>query len=99
MFSSRTSWNLSPNRFTIALENAKESGSKLLDLTASNPTTCGLEYPTQMILASLTDPAAMTYEPESKGLLVARKAVSEYYAAQPEPVPVSPEDIILTTST
>jgi aspartate/methionine/tyrosine aminotransferase len=99
MFSSRTSWNLSPNRFTTALESKKKSGSALLDLTASNPTTCGLIYPAEKILSSLTNSAAMTYEPESKGLLVARKAVAAYYADQPEPVAVSPENIILTTST
>jgi aspartate/methionine/tyrosine aminotransferase len=99
MFSSRTSWNLSPNRFTTALEKKKKSGSELLDLTASNPTTSGLSYDADAILSSLKNPAAMTYEPESKGLLVARNAVAEYYAALPEPVTVSPENIILTTST
>src|SRR5258705_8987089 len=99
MFSSRTSWNLSPNRFTVALENKKKSGGALLDLTASNPTTCGLIYPAEKILSSLTNLVAMTYEPESKGLLVARKAVAGYYADQPEPVAVSPDNIILTTST
>ncbi|MCU1310584.1 MAG: aminotransferase [Candidatus Angelobacter sp.] len=99
MFSSRTSWNLSPNRFTTALEKKKKSGSELLDLTASNPTTSGLVYEAEAVLSSLNNPAALTYEPESKGLLVARNAVAEYYAAQSEPVTVSPENIILTTST
>jgi aspartate/methionine/tyrosine aminotransferase len=99
MFSSRTSWNLSPNRFTNALETKKKSGSELLDLTASNPTTSGLTFDVEAVLSSLSNPAALTYEPESKGLLVARDAVAGYYAAQSEPVAVSPENIILTTST
>src|SRR4051794_40091526 len=99
MFSSRTGWNLSPNRFTSALDQKKKSGEPLLDLTASNPTTCGLEYDESKILAALANPAAMVYEPEAKGLLVAREAVTEYYAAQSVPVEVSPENILLTTST
>jgi alanine-synthesizing transaminase len=99
MFSSRTAWNLSPNRFTTALEKKKNSGSELLDLTASNPTTSGLSYDSDTILSSLNNPAALTYEPESKGLLVARKAVAQYYADQPQPATVSPENIVLTTST
>lgn len=41
----------------------------------------------------------MVYEPEPKGLLVAREAVAEYYASQAMPVEISPDNIILTTST
>jgi alanine-synthesizing transaminase len=99
MFSSRTSWNLSPNRYALALEQKRKSGTALLDLTVSNPTTCGLTYDTEKILDSLTNPAALVYEPKSKGLLVARQAVADYYAGQPNPVKFSPENIIVTTST
>ena len=92
MFSSRTGWNLSPNRFTAAIEAKKKSGESLLDLTASNPTACGLEYDAQRIMSALTNPAAMVYEPEPKGLLVAREAVTEYYASQSVLIEVLPEN-------
>jgi aspartate/methionine/tyrosine aminotransferase len=99
MFAKRTDWNLSPNRFTVALEKHRESGRPLLDLTVSNPTNCGLSYNAEKILSSLNNPAAMTYEPESKGLLVARNAVVDYYASQPAPVTISSDNVLLTTST
>src|SRR4051812_49042721 len=99
MFSSRTSWNLSPNRFALALEQKKRSGIALCDLTISNPTTCGLNYDSKKILSSLETPASLIYEPESKGLLVAREAVAAYYAAQPLSVSVPTDNVILTTST
>ncbi|HXM69925.1 MAG TPA: pyridoxal phosphate-dependent aminotransferase, partial [Thermoanaerobaculia bacterium] len=61
MFASRTNWRLDPNRFALALEAHKRSGGKLLDLTASNPTTCGFSYPEKEILAALADPRALEY--------------------------------------
>src|SRR6202163_1332862 len=79
MFASRTNWPLEPNRFSLALENHRRTGAKLLDLPASNPTTCGFAYPEQEILAALADPRALTYRPESKGLREAREAVANYY--------------------
>ncbi len=61
MFASRTNWPLEPNRFALALEAHRRSGRKLLDLTASNPTTCGFSYPEQEILAALANPQALEY--------------------------------------
>ncbi|HEX4643425.1 MAG TPA: pyridoxal phosphate-dependent aminotransferase [Candidatus Acidoferrales bacterium] len=83
MFTSRTNWQLETNRLTRTLDEHRRSGKPLLDLTASNPTTCGFAYPEREILAALADPRAMVYRPESKGLLEARQAVSEYYAGRP----------------
>jgi alanine-synthesizing transaminase len=74
----------------------------MIDLTASNPTECGFVYHQDEILAALAQPAAMVYEPEPRGLLRAREAVCEYYAARGDlvcPDKVSPEDMVLTTST
>jgi alanine-synthesizing transaminase len=82
MFASRTNWRLETNRLTRALEEQRRSGRQLFDLTASNPTTCGFAYPEQEILAALTDPRALVYCPESKGLREAREAVAEYYAGR-----------------
>jgi len=97
MFAERTNWNLAGNRLSAALARHRASGKRLYDLTASNPTECGFEYDSEVILAALRNPAAVRYEPNSKGLKSARLAVTEYYSARG--VSVSADDIVLTTST
>src|SRR4051794_15418161 len=97
MFARRTEWNLAPNRFSVALERAKNSGRKLLDLSVSNPTEVGLTYDESTILAALNQPAALRYEPDPRGLPSARQAVAAYYAEHG--AEASPHRIILTTST
>src|SRR6266852_4730360 len=97
MFAKRTNWNLTPNRLSEALAAHRAAGKPLLDLTVSNPTECGFEYDSSAILDALSSPAALLYEPNSKGLESARRAVAGYYADRKEEV--SAEDIFLTTST
>jgi aspartate/methionine/tyrosine aminotransferase len=41
----------------------------------------------------------MHYSPEAKGLLTAREAVARYYAELPKPTTISPDHVLLTTST
>ena len=96
-FARRTSWNLTTNRYTEALEAHRRAGREVLDLTASNPTTVGLRYREDELLRALSHREALTYEPQAKGLLAAREAVSAYYAALGSHV--SPDNLILTTST
>jgi aspartate/methionine/tyrosine aminotransferase len=96
-FARRTSWSLAPNRYTEALEAHRRAGRELLDLTASNPTTVGLHYRDEELLRSLAHREALTYDPQPKGLLAAREAIAGYYAERGSPI--SPEDLILTTST
>jgi alanine-synthesizing transaminase len=96
MFSSRTDWLLAPNRLTWQLDERRRQGLPVLDLTESNPTRCGFR-PDPEILNSLQDPQSLVYEPDPRGLLVARQAVCEYYAARG--VSITPEQIFLTTST
>ncbi|MGB7555939.1 MAG: pyridoxal phosphate-dependent aminotransferase [Candidatus Korobacteraceae bacterium] len=96
-FARRTSWNLTINRYTEALETHRLAGREVLDLTASNPTTIGLHYREEELLKSLIHREALVYEPQAEGLLVAREAVSAYYAAHGSHVP--PADLVLTTST
>ena len=69
----------------------------MLDLTVSNPTECGFEYDSSAILDALSNPAALSYEPNPKGLESARRAVAGYCADRGENVSV--EDVFLTTST
>lgn len=97
MFAKRTNWDLAPNRLSEALAAHRAAGKPLLDLTISNPTNCGFHYDGATILNVLSNPAALGYEPNPKGLESARRAVADYYAARNENVPI--EDIFLTTST
>ena len=97
MFAKRTNWNLAPNRLSEALAAHRAAGKSLLDLTVSNPTECGFEYDSAAILDALRNPAALSYEPNPRGLESARRAVAGYYADRGDDVAV--EDIILTTST
>jgi alanine-synthesizing transaminase len=99
MFSDRTNWKLARNRLTQALEEVRARGAKILDLTASNPTRVGLEYDSALILAALSSPQALDYDPQAKGLLAARQAVAKYYRDEHGVRDIDPERIILTTST
>jgi alanine-synthesizing transaminase len=98
MFSQRTNWKLTQNRYTQAVEEARAAGVKLLDLTISNPTQCGLQYDEAAILAPFQNGGALSYDPQPKGLLSARKKVAGYYA-EDHSVTVDPQNIFLTTST
>ena len=98
-FAQRTSWNLATNRYTEALEAHRRAGRELLDLTASNPTTIGLQYRRRRnLLRALANPEALTYEPTAERAAVgARRPLPHYYAEHG--AQISPEDLILTTST
>jgi alanine-synthesizing transaminase len=68
----------------------------IADLTLSNPTRAGFDYPIDL-LASLADPRGLVYRPQALGLLEAREAVAADYARRG--VRTSPERIVLTAST
>src|SRR6266852_3796430 len=97
MFAKRTNWNMTPNRLSEALAAHRAAGKPLIDLTVSNPTECGFEYDSTAILDALRNPAALSYEPNPRGMESARRAVAGYYADRHEEV--SLEDMFLTTST
>jgi alanine-synthesizing transaminase len=97
MFSDRTNWNLAPNRLSEALARYRTRDGLFIDLTASNPTECGFRYDSGAILRALHDTDALAYQPDAKGLLSARTAVSAYYRGHGIEVPS--ESIFLTTST
>jgi aspartate/methionine/tyrosine aminotransferase len=94
-FASRTGWDLEPNRLAALVESRRRAGLPILDLTESNPTSCGFEYDREAILAAWSDPRALHYEPQPRGLPAAREAVAEYYAARG--VEVRPEQVLLTS--
>lgn len=95
-FSLRTNWNTEESELACAHRERLQAGLPVADLTASNPTRCGFAYGDDL-LEALTNPRALDYDPQPRGLLAGREAVSAYYADHN--VRVAPEQVILTTST
>lgn len=88
MFSRRANWSAPVNKLTIA----RRKRDDLIDLTESNPTHAGLDYPIDEIAEALARGARARYEPDPRGLPSAREAV----AAQ---LGCDADDLILTAST
>lgn len=96
MFSSRFHWDSRPNRLTELLAAKRSAGIPILDLTESNPTHAGLNYPPE-IPAPLANPRVLRYDPAPAGTIEAREAVSRYYGARGYKVEIP--RILLTAST
>jgi alanine-synthesizing transaminase len=110
-FSKRTQWDMTETPWARLLAelraaapsfyldggNSSLDGAKLLDLTASNPTHCGLRYDPSAVLTPLADSRALVYDPNPRGDRGAREAISRYY--QDHGITVDPESLLLTTST
>jgi aspartate/methionine/tyrosine aminotransferase len=99
MFSKRTDWGLSANRFTQAQSEIRASNIELIDLTVSNPTATKLPYDAETILESLMQPGSLVYDPQPKGMQSARDAIVRYYREDHGVFGLSPEALILTAST
>lgn len=97
MFSDRTNWNLEINRLSEALAKLRKTNKSLLDLSISNPTECGFRYDRRAILKALSQPSALHYEPNPRGLLSARRTIAKYHSAFGRNVPT--EDVFVTTGT
>jgi alanine-synthesizing transaminase len=95
-FSQRTNWNTEESELARAHRLRVEAGLPIADLTASNPTRCGFDYPAGL-LDVLGDPRALVYDPQPRGLLAAREAICAYYASHG--AVVDPGQVVLTTST
>jgi aspartate/methionine/tyrosine aminotransferase len=96
MPSHRLPGDLSVNPTTRTLAALRDRGVAIIDLTVSNPTKVGLEYPPDL-LASLGAAAGLAYDPHPLGLLAARQAVASDFARRG--LAVRPEHIALTAST
>jgi aspartate/methionine/tyrosine aminotransferase len=90
-FSRRLPHELRPNALTELLREKRQAGARILDLTESNPTHAGIEYPAGF-LASLAVEAVARYEPAPFGLPAARETIAREYGA-----PV--DRVVLTAST
>lgn len=81
MFSRRTAWEFHADALAAAAARRRTSGG-LLDLTETNPTLCGFNYPQSALRTALAQPDIFLYQPEPQGLPAAREAVANYYAAR-----------------
>jgi alanine-synthesizing transaminase len=95
-FSRRTNWHQEINTLNKALEELESKHITIMDLTASNPTSCGFLYPEGM-LSALNSLENLHYKPDACGMSSAREGVAKYYARQK--LSLSPRDIVLTAST
>jgi len=96
VFSSRVSAALAPNPLTTARLRLERQGAPLIDLTESNPTRAGFQYP-DALLAPLAAPAALAYDPQPFGLPWAREAAAAEYRRHG--IEVESRHLMLTAST
>ncbi len=96
MFSSRTRWDLQPNRLAERVAQRRAAGVRLLDLTESNPTHARIAYPPD-VLQPLARAEGHRYDPSPFGLPSARQAVAADFARRG--YPVDPDQVLLTAST
>jgi aspartate/methionine/tyrosine aminotransferase len=96
MFSTRVPRELTPNRLSLAVRDRVREGRPPIDLTVTNPTTVGIEYPSDL-LASLASGASLRYRPEPFGLSMARRAIANGY--QRRGISVAEDRVVLTAST
>ncbi|HXI12495.1 MAG TPA: pyridoxal phosphate-dependent aminotransferase [Thermoanaerobaculia bacterium] len=93
MLSNRTNWAGAINSLTRERRRLAESGVDLIDLTESNPTKVGIDYPHDALARIMGNALLRPYNPEGRGVRKAREAVARFLGAG------DPDDIILTAST
>jgi aspartate/methionine/tyrosine aminotransferase len=93
-FSTRLPDSFNQNSLATLLDQLKRASVPLLDLTISNPTVCGIDYPRDAIVSALTDQQLFNYKPDPKGMEITRIAISETHGHN-----INPEHIQLTAST
>ncbi len=95
--SARSHWAAQSNRLTLAREQRAFEQLPILDLTESNPTRAGFDYPKEQLKEILARATEAPYDPDPRGLHRAREALAAELSARGQEV--SPEDLILTAST
>ena len=96
MISSRLPRSLEPNAVARAIDAKRRSGAAILDLTETNPTSAGFNYPKEL-LEPLADPRALEYDPQPLGLWSARAAVAADFRRRG--IVISADRVALTSST
>ena len=96
VFSSRTPQSLTPNRLSQAVARRRQAGRSVIDLTLTNPTHAGFDYPADL-LAPLADARGLSYDPQPFGLPAARQAVADDYLRRG--IALAADRVVLTAST
>ena len=97
MFAKRTNWRIRSGALACSLAATRASGQPLVDLSESNPTACSFAYLQPSVLAPLTNPAALRYNPDPRGMIEARQSIAAYYSARG--VQADPDHIFITSGT
>ena len=92
MLSRRTRWDAPSNRLTRARAERLRAGLEILDLTESNPTRAGIEYPLDELAGIMGRAARARYEPDPLGLRSAREALAREIGC-------AADDLLITAST
>jgi hypothetical protein len=95
LWSARLNWS-TPENALAALVRDRRRRADLLDLTESNPTRVGIDYPTNALREALARADPSRYEPAALGLAAARAAVAAEYASAG--VAVDPGRVVVTAS-
>jgi aspartate/methionine/tyrosine aminotransferase len=98
-FSHRLDWETPHNPLSRLLDEKRAARRPILDLTESNPTRAGIEYPAPHVVAALADARATMYEPTPRGMAEARHAVARYYGERATSVDIDRERLVLSAST
>src|SRR5262245_50075152 len=96
MFSRRLPPHSDLNALTLALRSRLATGETVIDLTETNPTRAGFDYPADL-LRDLADASALRYEPRALGLPSARVAVARDQKRRG--IEVDPAHVVLAAST
>ena len=99
MFSQRTGWKLTPNRFTEAQLELRRAGRELLDLTLSNPTQAGLPYDSKSILAIAFPAGGDGLRPSVQRFGQRTAGGGILLSGAVRGFEIDPESVVLTTST
>ncbi|WP_061249666.1 pyridoxal phosphate-dependent aminotransferase [Leptospira alstonii] len=95
-FSSRFSFQEGENEFAEILSEYKKNQIRYFDLTVSNPTQAGFQYPAEAIRHGFGTADLITYHPDPRGNFEARKKIQEYYGSKG--LEIDPDDLFLTSS-
>lgn len=93
-FSSRLPASASPNALSSALARLRGEGRAILDLTVSNPTACGFDYPEDALRQALGAVSVLRYDADARGALPAREAIAAHHGHG-----LRAGDLLLTAST
>ncbi|TGN11166.1 pyridoxal phosphate-dependent aminotransferase [Leptospira ilyithenensis] len=75
----------------------EKNKTHIIDLTISNPTQVGLDFPSDVFSHSLEKEPFSIYDPNPQGLLTARNAIAKDYRIRGSEL--NPNDLVLTSST